>query len=79
VQRDVSINPLSKEPIMTPAVLDLPSFQRPISARGRTATGLQSLMQEWEREAIDEEESEAELMVMLSGMVSPSALSLNDE
>ena len=64
---------------MTAAVLDMPLFQRPISAPGRTATALHSLMQEWEREAIDEEESEAELMVMLSGMVSPSALSLNDE
>ena len=63
---------------MTAAVLDMPLFQR-ISAAGRTATALQSLMQEWEREAIDEEESEAELMVMLSEMVSPSALSLNDE
>jgi hypothetical protein len=78
-QRDVSINPLSKEPIVTAAVLDLPLFQRPISAPGRTATALQSLMREWEREAIDEEESETELMVMLSGMVSPSALSLSDE
>jgi hypothetical protein len=78
-QRDVSINPLSKEPIMTAAVLDLPLFQRPISAPGRTATALQSLMREWEQEAIDEEESETELMVMLSGMVSPSALSLSDE
>ena len=65
---------------MTAAVLDMPLFQRPVSAAGRTATALQSLMQEWEREAIDEEEeSEAELMVMLSEMVSPSALSLNDE
>jgi len=64
---------------MTAAVLDMPLFQRPISAPVRTATALQSLMQEWEREAIDEEESETELMVMLSGMLSPSALSLSDE
>ena len=64
---------------MTAAVLDMPLFQRPISAPARTPTALQSLMQEWEREVIDEEESETELMVMLSGMVSPSALSLSDE
>jgi hypothetical protein len=64
---------------MTAAVLDTPLFQRPIAAPGRNATALQVLMQEWEREAIDEEESEIDLMVMLSGMVSPSAMSLNDE
>jgi len=64
---------------MTAAVLDMPLFQRPISTPGRPATALRSLMQEWEREAIDEEESETELMVMLSGMVSPSAWSFNDE
>jgi hypothetical protein len=78
-QRAVSINPL-KETIMTAAVLDMPLFQRPISAPGRNATALQTLMNEWEREAAaDEEESETELMVMLSGMVSPSAMSFGDE
>jgi hypothetical protein len=64
---------------MTAAVLDTPLFQRPISAPGRNATALQVLMQEWERETVEEEESETELMVMLSGMVSASAMSLNDE
>ena len=64
---------------MTAAVLDTPLFQRPTSAPGRNATALQVLMQEWEREAIDEEERETDLMVMLSGMVSPTAMSLTDE
>jgi len=64
---------------MTAAVLDMPLFQRPISAPGRTQTALQTLMQDWEREAIEEEESETDLMVMLSEMVSPSALSLDDQ
>jgi hypothetical protein len=36
-------------------------------------------MQDWEREAVEEEESETDLMVMLSEMVSPSALSLDDQ
>ena len=64
---------------MTAAVLDMPLFQRPISAPGRTQTALQTLMQDWEREAVEEEESETDLMVMLSEMVSPSALSLDDQ
>jgi hypothetical protein len=63
---------------MTAAVLDTPLFQRPTSAPGRAQTALQTLMQEWEREAIEEDESETDLMVMLSEMVSPSALSLDD-
>jgi hypothetical protein len=63
---------------MTAAVLDIPLFQRPISAPGRTQTALQTLMQDWERETIEEDESETDLMVMLSEMVSPSALSLDD-
>jgi hypothetical protein len=79
VQRAVSINPL-EETIMTAAVLETPLFSRPLSAPGRTATALQALMQDWEREAaLDEEESETDLMVMLSGMVSPSAMSLHHE
>ena len=64
---------------MTAAVLDMPLFQRPISAPGRTQTALQTLMQDWEREAVEEEESETDLMVMLSEMVSPAALSLDDQ
>ncbi len=64
---------------MTAAVLDTILPRRPISAPGRNATALQTLMQEWERESADDEENETDLMVMLSGMVSPSAMSLNDE
>jgi hypothetical protein len=64
---------------MTAAVLDMPLFQRSISAPGRTQTALQTLMQDWERETIEEEESETDLMVMLSEMVSPAALSLDDQ
>jgi hypothetical protein len=44
----------------------------PARAGGRSATALRSLMQSWEQEvATDEDESETELMVLLSGMVSP--------
>jgi len=64
---------------MTAAVLDTPLLQRPISAPGRNAAALQVLMQEWEREAIDEEESESDLMVMLSGMVGSHATALDGE
>ena len=65
---------------MTAAVLDMPASQFPISAPGRKPTALQALMREWEHEAVvDEEESESDLMVMLSGMVSPSAMSLEHE
>jgi hypothetical protein len=78
-QRAVSINPALKETVMTAAVLEMPLFQRPISAPGRNAAALKTLMNDWEREAADEEESETELMVMLSGMVSPSAMSFGGE
>jgi len=65
---------------MNAAALESPFFPRPIAAPGRTAAALQSLMQDWEREeALEEQESETDLMVMLSGMVSPSATSLGDE
>jgi len=40
-------------------------------------TALRSLMQMWEEESA-EEESETELMVMLSGMVGPHATSFDD-
>jgi hypothetical protein len=40
---------------------------------GRSAAALRFLMEDWERDgAIDEVESESELMVLLSGMVSVS-------
>jgi len=43
------------------------------------AAALRSLMQDWEREGVvDEEESETELMVLLSGMVSVSDTTLSD-
>jgi hypothetical protein len=65
---------------MNAAALESPFFPRPISAPGRTAAALQTLMQDWEREeAAEQEESETDLMVMLSGMVSPSATLLGDE
>ena len=65
---------------MNAAALETPSFNRPISAPGRTAAALETLMQDWEREtAAEEEESETDLLVMLSGMVGPSAMSLGDE
>jgi hypothetical protein len=40
-------------------------------------TSLRSLMQMWEEESADEE-SDTELMVMLSGMVGPHATSFDD-
>lgn len=46
----------------------------------RTANALQSLMRMWEQETpAEEEESETELMVMLSGMVGSHATRLGDE
>jgi hypothetical protein len=42
-------------------------------------TALQSLMRMWEEEiAVEDEESESELMVMLSGMVGPHAMAIDD-
>jgi len=52
----------------------------PARAAGRTAAAVRSLMQIWEEEvSVEEEESETELMVLLSGMVSPEATALGDE
>jgi len=46
---------------------------------GRLAAALRYLMQDWERdEVVDEGESESELMVLLSGMVSVSDPTLGD-
>jgi hypothetical protein len=65
---------------MNAAALESPLFNRPISAPSRTAAALQTLMQDWEREtAAEDEESETDLMVMLSGMVGPSAMALGEE
>ena len=65
---------------MTTAVLDSNVFAHPAQAAGRTATALRSLMQDWEQEAVvEEEESETELMVVLSGMVGPYAPALDGE
>jgi hypothetical protein len=45
----------------------------------RSAAALRSLMRSWERDGVvDEEESETELMVLLSGMVSVSDPTLSD-
>jgi hypothetical protein len=65
---------------MNAAAFEPPFSPRPSSAPDRTAIALQTLMHDWEREqVIEEEESESDLMVMLSGMVSPSALALDGE
>ena len=43
------------------------------------STPLRSLMQMWEEEtAVEDEESDTELMVMLSGMVDPHATAVDD-
>jgi len=45
----------------------------------RSAAALRSLMRDWEEDgAVDEDESETELMVLLSGMVSVSDPTLGD-
>ncbi|HYL18553.1 MAG TPA: hypothetical protein VEV20_07715 [Burkholderiales bacterium] len=65
---------------MTAAVLETNASVFPAQAAGRTATALRSLMQIWEQESLsDDEESESELMVMLSGMVGSHATTLDAE
>lgn len=64
---------------MTTAVLNAAPFLPAAAGTARTATALQSLMQMWEETPAEEEESETELMVMLSGMVGSHATSLDDE
>ena len=65
---------------MTTAAFELTAYPRPAEVVGRTAAALRSLMQSWEHEgAADEEESEAELMVMLSGMVGSHATAMEAE
>jgi hypothetical protein len=64
---------------MTTATFDSNVIPHPARAGRRTATALRSLMHSWEEEAVtDEEESETELMVLLSGMVSPEISLLGD-
>ncbi len=65
---------------MTIAIAANNVFPHPAQTAERTATALRSLMQLWEQEAgVEEEESDTELMVMLSGMVSPQATALDGE
>jgi hypothetical protein len=64
---------------MTTATFDSNVISHPARAGSRSTTALRSLMQSWEQEsATDEEESETELMVLLSGMVSPEISLLGD-
>jgi hypothetical protein len=55
------------------------SIPHPARGSSRSGAALRSLMQSWEQEIpADEEESETELMVLLSGMVSPEIRLLGD-
>ncbi len=64
---------------MTTATFESNVIPRLARGDSRSAAALRSLMQSWEQEeATDEEESETELMVLLSGMVSPDISSLGD-
>jgi hypothetical protein len=64
---------------MTTATFDSNVIPHPARTGSRSATALRSLMQSWEEEvATDENESETELMVLLSGMVSPEISLLGD-
>ena len=64
---------------MTTATFDSNVISHPARADSRSAAALRSLMQSWEEEvAADEDESETELMVLLSGMVSPEISLLGD-
>jgi len=65
---------------MTTAVLEPRVVAVPVQSSGRTATALRVLMHMWEQEDVtDENESETELMVMLSGMVGSHATVLDAE
>lgn len=64
---------------MTTATFESNMIARPAPSGSRSASALHSLMQSWEEEAAtDEEESETELMVLLSGMVSLEVSLLGD-
>jgi len=63
---------------MNTAALTVEPFPTSFSAMTKPSA-LRSLMQMWEEEPVTEEaESEVELMVMLSGMVSPLATRIDD-
>lgn len=64
---------------MTTTTLELNTISQPVRAPSRSAAALRSLMQAWEEESVgDESESDTELMVLLSGMVSPEVRTLGD-
>jgi hypothetical protein len=64
---------------MTTTTLELDAISQPVRVPSRSAAALRSLMQAWEEEGVgDESESETELMVLLSGMVSPEVRTLGD-
>lgn len=67
--------------LLAPDLL-LPGFAAPAAAPSRQVkpSALRSLIQMWEEEPqTDEEESETELMVALSGMVGAHAMALDGE
>ena len=65
---------------MTTATMTLDPFAPELPAATRASGALRSLMQMWEQEHVhDEAESEADLMVMLSGMVGGYATSLDEQ
>jgi hypothetical protein len=65
---------------MSTAIVTVNDFIPQIPGASRARSALQSLVQMWEQEhAAEEPESEAELMVMLSGMVGGHATSLDEE
>jgi hypothetical protein len=55
------------------------AFTTNAAANTRTATALHALMQMWEETVDEDEDSESERMVMLSGMVGSHATLLDDE
>lgn len=67
---------------MTTATLTADAFFPAFAPTAKPAvkpTALRSLMQMWEEEAVaEDEESESELMVMLSGMVGPHAMAIDE-
>jgi hypothetical protein len=68
----------AQESAMTAAALSADTLFPGFPATAKPSA-LRSLMQMWEEEpAADEGDSETELMVMLSGMVSPHATAIHD-
>jgi hypothetical protein len=62
---------------MNAAALTADAFFPALPAAAKP-TALRSLMQMWEEEAAEEQESESELMVMLSGMVGSHATAIDE-